>query len=260
MDTFKAIKPSRAGVIALYLIYAAEVARTLTSPRIEDEGWYVALFLLFLVLFTAVLWRPDIPRALLHLYLIAQCAITLALLARNPELDFVTALFPFLAYQAALVFPSRTRWVWVGILFALTGGSLMVFLDPIRGLALSLTTMAFCIVLPAFVVANEQTEHARAASQALVAELQTTHERLQAYADQAEELSTIEERTRLARELHDSVSQTMFSIILNTRSTQILLERDPTRLRPQLEQLQGLTQNALAQMRSLIAELRPKSS
>jgi two-component system NarL family sensor kinase len=79
-----------------------------------------------------------------------------------------------------------------------------------------------------------------------------------------------EERNRLARELHDSVSQTMFSIILNIRSTQILLERDPAQVRAQqvraqqvrtqLEQLQKLTQSALAQMRSLIAQLRPGDS
>ncbi len=35
--------------------------------------------------------------------------------------------------------------------------------------------------------------------------------------------------------------------------------QEPARVRPQLEQLQELTQNALAQMRSLIAELRPKN-
>ena len=73
-----------------------------------------------------------------------------------------------------------------------------------------------------------------------------------------EELAAIEERNRLARELHDSVSQTMFSIILNVRSTQVLLQRDPTRLRPQLETLQKLAQSALVEMRSLIAQLRPK--
>jgi signal transduction histidine kinase len=82
---------------------------------------------------------------------------------------------------------------------------------------------------------------------------------LQSYAGQVEELAAVEERNRLARELHDSVSQTIFSITLNTRAAQILLERNPAGVKPQLEQLQKLTQNALVQMRSLIAQLRPKS-
>ena len=50
----------------------------------------------------------------------------------------------------------------------------------------------------------------------------------------------------------------MFSISLHTRAAQILLETNPDRLRPELEQLQTLTQSALEEMRSLIAELRPQ--
>ena len=69
----------------------------------------------------------------------------------------------------------------------------------------------------------------------------------------------LQERNRLARELHDSVSQTMFSISLNSRAAHILLERDPDKLRSQLEQLQGLTRSALEEMRGLIADLRPAS-
>ena len=96
--------------------------------------------------------------------------------------------------------------------------------------------------------------------QALLVELQEANRQLSDYASQVEELSTIQERNRLARELHDSVSQTMFSIGLHSRSARILLERDPDRLRPQLEQLQTLAQNALAGMRSLIADLRPQDN
>jgi signal transduction histidine kinase len=147
--------------------------------------------------------------------------------------------------------------VWVGLFVLLTGGSLMVYLGPLEGLALGLTPSAVGIVLAAYVVVTEEIESARAGSQALLGELEETHKQLQAYADRVEELATMEERSRLARELHDSVSQTLFSIVLNTRSAQILQERNPARVKPQLEQLQALTQNALAQMRGLIAQLRP---
>jgi signal transduction histidine kinase len=50
----------------------------------------------------------------------------------------------------------------------------------------------------------------------------------------------------------------MFSISLHNRAARILLERDPERIRLQLEQLQVLTQNALTEMRSLIADLRTR--
>jgi signal transduction histidine kinase len=85
--------------------------------------------------------------------------------------------------------------------------------------------------------------------------LLTAHERLTVYAGQVEELSAIQERNRLARELHDSVSQTIFSTRLHCRSARILLERDPGQASLQLEQLQSLTQSSLEQMRDLITSL-----
>jgi signal transduction histidine kinase len=132
----------------------------------------------------------------------------------------------------------------------------MFFYGPLQGLALALTSMAICVVFPAYVIANNEIETARAESQAVLAELQVKHRQLQSYADQVEALAAVEERNRLARDLHDSVSQTMFSILLHARSTQLLLERDPAQVRSQLGQLQELTHSALAQMRGLIAQLR----
>ncbi len=258
MKKQKPQKPGRIAIAALCLLSAAEVARTLTTPRVGDlAAWYAALFAPFFILFILVLWHPDLPPVVRHLYLILQCALFWALLSLNPDIDFVTALLDMLAYQVALLFTGRTRWLWVGLLALLAPVSLMILIEPIRGLLLGLTPMAFAIALPALVAVNEELERARAESEALLAELQETRRQLETYAGQAEELATLEERNRLARELHDSVSQTLFSIILNARSAQMLLERDPTRLKPQLERLQALAQNALTEMRGLIARLRP---
>jgi PAS domain S-box-containing protein len=74
---------------------------------------------------------------------------------------------------------------------------------------------------------------------------------------QAGELAAGEERAHLARELHDSVTQALFSMTLVTRSVEMLLEKDPTGARAQLSQLRDLQRDALAEMRALIFELRP---
>ena len=148
------------------------------------------------------------------------------------------------------------RWVWIAIFVALIGGSLALFFGPLRGLALGLTSMAIGIVLPASYLAATEIVAARTRSQLTLAELQATNEQLQAYAEQVAELVVLEERNRLARELHDSVSQTMFSILLTAQSARLLLDRDAARAEEQMDQLQLLTQSALAQMRSLIADLR----
>jgi signal transduction histidine kinase len=75
--------------------------------------------------------------------------------------------------------------------------------------------------------------------------------------ERSRELSTIEERKRLARELHDSVTQTLFSIDLTTEAVAALVESDPKRARSELARLHELTQAAMQEMRSLIFELRP---
>jgi PAS domain S-box-containing protein len=74
---------------------------------------------------------------------------------------------------------------------------------------------------------------------------------------QAGELAAGEERAHLARELHDSVTQALFSMSLVSRSVELLLDRDAEAARVQLSQLRELQREALAEMRALIFELRP---
>jgi PAS domain S-box-containing protein len=74
---------------------------------------------------------------------------------------------------------------------------------------------------------------------------------------QAGELAAGEERAHLARELHDSVTQALFSMTLVSRSIEMLLDRDTDAARAQLVQLRELQREALAEMRALIFELRP---
>jgi PAS domain S-box-containing protein len=74
---------------------------------------------------------------------------------------------------------------------------------------------------------------------------------------QAGELAAGEERAHLARELHDSVTQALFSMTLVSRSIEMLLDRDSDAARAQLGQLRELQREALAEMRALIFELRP---
>lgn len=76
---------------------------------------------------------------------------------------------------------------------------------------------------------------------------------------QAQELAAFEERNRLARELHDSVSQALYGIALGARTARTLLERDPSRLSEPLDYVLSLAEAGLTEMRALIFDLRPDS-
>jgi signal transduction histidine kinase len=73
----------------------------------------------------------------------------------------------------------------------------------------------------------------------------------------AQEAAVLEERNRLARELHDSVTQQLFSITLTAQAARAHLEKNPQRTAGQLERLQETAAAALTEMRALIAQLRP---
>lgn len=75
--------------------------------------------------------------------------------------------------------------------------------------------------------------------------------------ERSRELSIVEERNRLARELHDSVTQKLFGITLTAEAAATMVERDAGEAKAQLQRLQQLAREAMEELRSLIFELRP---
>ncbi len=75
--------------------------------------------------------------------------------------------------------------------------------------------------------------------------------------ERSRELSIVEERNRLARELHDSLVQKLFGVVLAAQSAGTLLDRDSAAAREQIQHLQELAQEAVVELRSLVFQLRP---
>ena len=253
-------KADRVVTIILFFLGLAMIGRTLAGLQKLDHAnqivWLLGLELVFLGLYTLISWLPRVRRTMLYVYLTIQTVILLAVIAQAPRLDFLIDLFILLVAQAAIYLTSRDRWGWILGLVALSMGSSILWQGPVNGLALGLVPVAVEVVIAVSLIAGQEVEAAQFASQAMVRELEDRQEQLKVSAGQAEELASIEERNRLARELHDSVSQTLFSIQLNARSAALLLQKDPARVRPQLDVLQDLAQSALAEMRAQITQMR----
>src|SRR6185295_2723855 len=73
------------------------------------------------------------------------------------------------------------------------------------------------------------------------------------------ELSIVEERNRLARELHDSVTQQLFGVALAAESASTLLERDRDGAAAELKRVSELARGAMEELRAVVFELRPGS-
>jgi signal transduction histidine kinase len=256
-NSFPSLRTNRTGLVglaAVYVCYIAVILRTLARQEIQFLlPVYLALEFVSLVLFTLMLLRPISRPIWQHLYFALQTLLVLILLLLFPVFDFIAVLFVTLSYEAALVFPGIVRWRWVVVLIVLIGLPLIAS-QGMYGLALSLMPITACILFLA--VSVNQEKNGLRASQALLVELQAPTIKT-AYTAQVEELSIIQEHNRLARQLHDSVSQTINSIIHLNQAAHVTLEHDTGQLDSQLEQLQVLTQSSLEQMRGLIASLRP---
>lgn len=74
---------------------------------------------------------------------------------------------------------------------------------------------------------------------------------------QAEEAAIVAERSRIARDLHDSVTQTLFAANIIAEVLPRIWQRNVERGQQKLEELHELTRGALAEMRTLLLELRP---
>jgi signal transduction histidine kinase len=78
--------------------------------------------------------------------------------------------------------------------------------------------------------------------------------------ERSRELSVLQERSRLARELHDAVTQKLFGIRVRARAVAVLAEReplDPPRVRAEIEAVSALTAEAQAELRAIIDGLAP---
>jgi signal transduction histidine kinase len=149
---------------------------------------------------------------------------------------------------------------WVITFSAFCLITMILYYGDTDGISFGLTYVAGCVLVSVLSAATLSSDNAQKKSRELLQELTLANEKLVAYASKVEELAVAEERNRLARELHDSVTQIIFGMTLSAQAARILIDRDPQRASLELDNLQGLSQNALSEMRTLIQELHPQSS
>ncbi|MET7983182.1 MULTISPECIES: GAF domain-containing sensor histidine kinase [unclassified Streptomyces] len=75
--------------------------------------------------------------------------------------------------------------------------------------------------------------------------------------ERSRELTIAEERSRLAHELHDAVSQKLFSLRLTAQAAATLVDRDPSRAKGELQHVAALAAEAAEELRAAVVELRP---
>jgi signal transduction histidine kinase len=259
MNRAEGIHGYQGGYLIGFIIIAAVAMRTTIFYQEQGNLIFVtSLLAIYLLLYILEPWLSFRLRWVKFLYFPLQTCVVIALTNLRPFTDVSSLLYIPLCIQVTRAFSRGVAMIWLLVYVALLSLTLMLGLGWLEGLALVLLFLAVCAFLISYDLLYSRTQADQAQSQRLLADLQSAHQKLQEYAGQVEELAAARERNRLARELHDSVSQAIFGITLTSQSARLLLEHDPARVPEQIDHLREMTSSALSQLRSLISELRPQ--
>jgi len=208
-------------------------------------------------------FEPAISRRLpwfAHLYPIVQMVPIFALYYYSPDgFDLWDNYFIPLGLFVIRTSTLRRSFLWIGMLALGAGIAAYMANGWNEGIEAAGVTATLLLLIASYVSAFKHTRVVQQESQELLANLRQANRQLKDHITRTEALAAINERNRLARELHDSATQSIFSMTLITKSTLILQERDPSQVEEKLDQLQTLAHSALTEMRELIHQLRPAS-
>ncbi len=241
--------------LALMFVAAALRAVLLfqTSPLFDQILILLAAWLLACIASMLLAGkRPLLSAPLIGMEIAATLALTLASSA-----DFFVFVFAIPCMQVMQRFNVRGTAIVLGLTTLLTLLALMPPRGALFAAGMALIYFGGTVLLVAYINATRRAGRIEAEQQALVAHLKQANEQLEATSRYLQDLAAGRERQRLARELHDSVTQTIFSMTLTTQSALLLLDRDRQRVGDQLERLNELTESALTEMQTLISRLAP---
>jgi signal transduction histidine kinase len=174
---------------------------------------------------------------------------------RSP--DYFALLFTALSMQVLRRVPVGAGAAWLGLFTILVAVPLLRNYGPAEAIGATLLLSAVNVFFGLYARATARAWEAWRQNEEIAQRLNDSNRELRAATVQLEQLALARARNRLARELHDSVTQTAFSMNLAAQSAGLMLVRNPGGVGPQLDHLGRLAQAALAQMQTLISELRP---
>lgn len=247
-------KATSSGSSRLFL----NIAGFVTIAAVAVVGWFAIddpanrwLAVVGLLIFAAVntyveLNHAQSRRHLLFLPLQALIAFSLNFLERDYQI-FGTLYF-VLSAQVMLILPPRRAILWIG-LFGILITVTSLWFYGLAGFLFVLPNFGGYLFFGTFGSAMRQAEMEKQRSQRLLEELQTAQSQLQ-------ELAVVEERNRLAREMHDSLGHRLTVAVVQLEGAQRLIPTDPDRAGRMIGNMRDQMKEALTDLRKTVATLR----
>ena len=230
-----------------------------------DQSWEARFLAPVLVLFFAgVEWiehrlYPDqVPPKTGLFFLILRIVLAeLATQASDSPLNML--LLALAVFDAYFVFGSQisnllaVAYILISILRINQASVIFNETKPIAGWLVQILALVFLLIFARALQRDK--EHQRYTEQ-LLADLQISHRELQAYAAQIAELAAVEERNRLARDIHDSLGHYLTGVNIQLERAQAFHTRDPQQSLLAIQEAKQAAEEALRDVRRSVAGLR----
>lgn len=254
----KANRTDWAGIVAFGCLVLASYAQFLVNRRYDGTAEQLLISFAIGAVYSAFfLLAPDRAHGPWRIgwYLAIQCALLTLLFLTSTSFGFLVLLVLPVVSQSLFIGTRRTMVVVSIYLYAMVNGIIWARYGAHSLLESSLTLAAGFAFAIMFTVVTVRATEAQARSEQLRTELETAHRQLQAQTAQMEELATVRERNRLAREIHDGVGHYLTVIKVQLDAAVALLPADPVRAADSVGKASRMAAEALEDVRSSVRAL-----
>ena len=238
------------------LVAAGIVGLRFNAPETAVLRWVCIILLVAIAVVQSRMPKEGSPEWQFHLYLSVHGSLVAGLLFLQPGWTMYPILYFPLSVWAILTLTVRPGIYWIAAFSLVTAASFAVSMNLSEGLVALILYGVIYAFAAAFANALVRATDARRESQLLLVELQQAHEQLQEYALHAEEMAVVEERNRLAREMHDTIGHRLTVASVQLEGAQRLCSRDPERAAGMVGTVREQVREALGELRNTVATLR----
>ncbi|MCB0029924.1 MAG: sensor histidine kinase [Anaerolineales bacterium] len=246
--------------IATYFLVSVPTLFAIYRDFPEGFGLALVLGLLYGILL-ATYWFLE-QRWQIHLVILAKVVIVTALIFIDPPITHAfSTLFFVISAQLLLFLPPWEGIAWIIILTVSSLAGEAYLTEGIRGiLDESLATVGGFLFFATFGAMFRMANEARQRSDTLATELQAANQQLADYAAEVEKLAIVDERNRLARELHDALGHRLTVAVVQLEGARRLIPKEPERAAAMVETMRTELKEGLAELRETVATLRQQPS
>jgi len=225
----------------------------ITQPNLRSS-WLVIPFTLLLAIHIVAHWNVNRivqNRSRVLWYILGQSALAFVVVNLSGNIGMIFALYMALIGETVGIL-GINRWGILSVIFylALSLANFVLFGAQEGAFFWLLTSIPTVIFVSLYVPLYTRQAEARERAQTLASELETANQQLTEYAARVEDLTIAAERQRMARELHDTLSQGLAGLILQLEAADAHLTNN------RHEKAQSIVGNAMGQARATLADAR----